>query len=71
MPAQIEQIECRIVIEHTGATFRLGMYDPRSTRYVPLGAHPAQDIERIVGDLRARMERERHVVTFCERWVRP
>lgn len=61
-------MECRIVITHAedGRTFRLGMYDPVSMRHEPLGSHPERDIRRIVGDLRARMEREGHRVTFSE-----
>lgn len=61
-----KQLECRIVITHWGRTFSLGMFDPLSERHEPLGKHPTGDIERIVGDLRVRMERERHLVTFSE-----
>ncbi len=61
------QLECRVVITHIGAQrFDLGMFDPVSMRYEPLGNHPTSDIERIVGDLRVRMERERHRVSFSE-----
>ncbi len=59
-------LECRIVITHQGGTFELGMYDPVGMRYEPLGKHPLKDIDRIVRDLRARMEKERHRVTFSE-----
>ena len=64
----LKQLECRIVITHDnrGGTFTLGMFDPLSLRYELLGNHPTKDIERIVGDLRVRMEKERHVVTFSE-----
>lgn len=63
-----KQLECRIIITHAseGRTFALGMFDPLSMRYEPLGNHPVSDIERIVGDLKVRMERERHRVTFSE-----
>ena len=60
------QLECRIVITHRGHTFELGMYDPVGMRYEALGNHPTKDILRIVGDLRVRMERERHIVSFSE-----
>ena len=49
-----------------GRTFSLGMYDPASGRHEPLGKHFIRDIERIVRDLKVRMERERHTVTFSE-----
>lgn len=61
-----KQLECRIVITHWDGTFDMGMYDPVSGRYEPLGRHPTRDIERVVGDLRVRMEKERHKVTFSE-----
>ena len=62
------QLECRVVITHAegGQTFALGMYDPVSGRHEPLGTHPTRSIDRIVGDLRTRMEREGHRVTFSE-----
>ena len=63
----MRQLECRIVITHVGPQrFTLGMFDPVSMCHEPLGEHPTSDIERIVGDLRTRMERERHVVSFSE-----
>lgn len=63
-----KQLECRVVITHErdGRTFALGMYDPLNTRYEPLGRHPVRNIDRIVRDLKVRMERERHLVTFSE-----
>ncbi len=60
------QLECRIVITHHARTFDLGMFDPVSGRHEPLGNHPVRDIDRIVRDLKHRMERERHRVTFSE-----
>ncbi len=67
MPAG-ERMECRVVITHLPGTgkFDMGMYDPVCGRYEPLGRHPVEKIDRIVGDLVARMEQERHVVTFSE-----
>ena len=62
----MKRLECRITIDHKGRTFKLGMYDPLSGRHEPLGEHPTANIERIVGDLRTRMERERHIVTYSE-----
>ena len=61
-----KQLECRIVITHWGGMFDLGMFDPISGRHEPLGKHPVKDIERVVGDLKTRMEREKHIVTFSE-----
>ena len=62
----MKQLECRIVITHEGDHFRLGMFDPQTGRHEPLGRHPVRDIDRIVGDLRARIEQERHLVTYSE-----
>lgn len=61
------QLECRITITHWGRTFDLGMYDPISGRHEKLGNHPIKDISRIVGDLKDRIEREGHLVTFSEK----
>ncbi len=67
MPAeQPKQMECRIVITYWGHTFDLGMFDPVTERCAQLGRHSTKDIVRVVGDLRVRMERERHRVTFSE-----
>ena len=65
----MDQLECRITIDHLSATeFALGMYDPARGRHEPRGRHPTSRIDRIVGDLRDRMERERHRVTYSEVW---
>lgn len=62
-----KQLECRIVLTyHADNTFALGMYDPRGGWYEPLGTHPLRDIDRIVRDLKVRMEKEKHRVTFSE-----
>lgn len=63
-----KQLECRITITHAldGKTFEMGMLDPVSGRHEPLGRHPTSDIERIVGGLRTRIEREGHLLTFSE-----
>jgi hypothetical protein len=63
-----KQLECRVVIRHrrSASKFDLGMYDPRSGRYEPLGSHPTSNIDKIVRDLKVRMEKERHLVTFTE-----
>lgn len=63
-----KQLECRIIITHAPdrRTFELGMYDPVTMRHEPLGRHPTKDIDRIVRDLRVRMEQERHLVTYSE-----
>lgn len=46
--------------------FDLGMFDPVGERYEPLGKHPMAKADKIIGDLKVRMERERHRVTFSE-----
>lgn len=64
-----KQLECRIVITHGVPgpdKFALGMFDPVSMRHEPLGSHPTWNIERVVRDLRVRMEKEGHRVTFSE-----
>jgi hypothetical protein len=65
--ADRKQLECRVIITHEPLQmFALGMYDPVRGRYQPLGKHPTRDIERIVKDLVASMERVGHKVTFSE-----
>ena len=61
-----KQLECRIIITHFGTTFSLAMFDPKSGRHEPLGKHPLKDIDKIVRDLKVRMEREGHKVSFNE-----
>lgn len=61
-----QQLECRIVITHQGGTFELGMFDPNHGKYEPLGRHSIRDIKNIVCDLKVRMEREKHLVSFSE-----
>lgn len=68
-----DQLECRIVViyHRGGKTFSLGMYDPRTTFYAPLGdkhpMYPMAERERIIYGLRERIEKERHLITYCER----
>lgn len=59
-------MECRIVLTRVGLETEVGMYDPQSGRYVPLGQH-RQHLETVVRDLKTRMEKEGHTVTFCTR----
>lgn len=66
MSLRNKQLECRIIITHGTGTFDLGMFDPVSGRHEPLGRHPTADIDHVVRDLRVRMERENHRVTFSE-----
>lgn len=64
-----KQMECRVIITHDRDNpdkFMLGMFDPVTCRHVPLGKHPTEDIDRIVHDLKVRMEREGHRVSFSE-----
>lgn len=60
-----------ITYQHDGR-ITLGMYDPVSGRYEPLGVHgPARaEIDRQVMALKWSIERAGHRLTFCERSVR-
>ncbi len=46
--------------------FELAMCDPQTGRVEPLGRHPLSKADSIIRDLKVRMERERHRVTFSE-----
>lgn len=61
-----KQLECRIVIRRGDKEFRLGMFDPLNLRYEPLGTHPNEKIDKVVGDLKASIERAGHRLTFSE-----
>lgn len=64
------QLECRAVLTyHRDGRVGMGMYDPVSGRYEPLGVHgPGQaDIDRAVRGLREGIERAGHRLTWCER----
>ena len=62
-----ERLECRIVLTYWPKHFEMGMFDPVSGRYEPLGNnHPIDKVDKIVGDLRNRIEMERHIVTYSE-----
>ena len=63
-------LECRIVITHRpDGRIDLGMYDPLSGKYEPLGAHGPgrRAVERAVNDLKQSIERAGHRLTYCER----
>jgi hypothetical protein len=67
-----EQLECRIVVIHDrlACTFELGMFDPMTTRYAPLGKHPMYPVrerEKIIDGLKRRIEAEGHYLTWCVR----
>lgn len=69
-----KQMECRIVITHDAEAdvrrqqmFEIGMFDPISGKYEPLGRHPFRQIDSIVRGLKERIEREGHLLTFSER----
>ena len=69
----VKRLECRIVITHRAdRRTDVGMYDPITGRYEPLGTHgPARrEVDRVVRDLKASIERAGHLLTFCERTVR-
>ena len=60
-------MECRIILKHSGASTEVGMFDPETGRYVPLGTHNGRTLETVVRDLKTRMEQAGHTVTFSER----
>lgn len=61
-------MECRIVLTMADRVqTEVGMYDPQSGRYEPLGQHGPTVIDKVVRDLKERMEREGHKVSFCTR----
>ena len=60
------QLECRIVLTYWSREFEMGMFDPVSMRYESLGKHPMSKADKIVRDLKVRIEREKHRVTFSE-----
>lgn len=62
-----KQLECRVVIRWRGYMFDLGMYDPVSGRYEPLGSHPRHKANQVIKPLVARMLWEGHRVSFSER----
>lgn len=65
-----KQLECRICITYRkDKKIELGMYCPRSLRYEYLGLHgPSQRvIDKVVTDLKIRILKEGHLLTFCER----
>ncbi len=67
------QLECRIVITHQpDKRVDVGMYDPITGRYEPLGRHgPSQrEKDRVIRELKASIERAGHLLTFCERTAR-
>lgn len=68
------KLECRIVIRHLeNGRSKLGMYDPVSGRYEPLGTHGGRSdsakraLDRVVLDLKISIEKAGHWVTFSER----
>ncbi len=66
-----KQLECRIVITRNRRPDRkteVGMYDPISGRYEPLGAHgPAQaEVDKMVRGLAERITKEGHLLTFSD-----
>lgn len=66
------QLECRIVITYQrDGRIDLGMYDPLSGRYEPLGTHGPgrREKDKAVLGLKDSIERAGHRLTFCERSV--
>ena len=67
-----KKLECRIVItryQRADLKTEVGMYDPVTERYVPLGAHGplAREVDKVVTDLKRKLEQAGNTVTFCER----
>lgn len=66
-----QPLECRIVVtrHRHGGRVSMGMYDPASGRYEPLGDHgpDERDIEKAIGGLATSIERAGHRLTWCER----
>ena len=64
-------LECRIVVTkgRPDRKTEIGMYDAMGGRYEPLGVHgPSQrEVDKVVRDLKASIERAGHRLTFCER----
>ncbi len=60
-----DMMECRIVLRHIGLSTEVGMFDPITERYVPLGAH-REHLNTVVRDLKQRMEQAGHRVSFSE-----
>lgn len=64
------QLECRIVVTHySDGSVDMGMYDPHTTRYAPLGHHGpgTQVVDSAIAGLKSAIERAGHRLTFCER----
>ena len=65
-----KQLECRIVLTyHRNGKVAMGMYDPISGRYEPLGTHGPgrRAVDEAVQGLKDSIERAGHRLTFCER----
>lgn len=62
-------MECRIVLTHTpGGSTEVGMFDPTTEKYVPLGSH-REHLDTVVCDLKTRIQQAGNRVTFCERFA--
>jgi hypothetical protein len=64
-----KQLECRIVLTYRAdRKVDVGMFDPVSMRYEPLGTHgPSQhEVDKMVRGLAERITREGHRLTFSE-----
>lgn len=65
-----KQLECRIVITFLrDKRIKLGMFDPLSGRYEPLGTHgpSIREVDKAVLGLKQSIERAGHLLTWCER----
>ena len=65
-----KQLECRIVITRSRSDCKteIGMYDPISMRYEPLGEHgpDSREVEKVILDLKKSMEKAGHIVSFSD-----
>ena len=65
-----KQLECRVVITYRkDGRINLGMHDPKSGRYAPLGVHgPGRGvIDKAVAGLVQSIEAAGHRVSFSEK----
>ncbi len=60
------QLECRVVIRHGERATKVGMFDPISMRYEPLGEYRGRELDKMIRGLAQRIEREGHKLTFSE-----
>ncbi len=60
-------MECRIVVTRGQLASEVGVYDPGTGKYSPLGTHRNADIDRVVRELKLSTERAGHKFSCIER----